>query len=730
MSRRSTITLVFIGGSIWLFIVTLGLSRLQTNIEDLFPWLPTNDPQVAEYEEFLERFGCDDILLVSWDGISLDDPRIPQLKKVLEADQSSQGASYISRVVTAPKLIHDLQVKPFELSRKEAIDRLKPILVGENEETTCLIVSLTPDGMRARRQVVESIIQSCDAFPEISQNLRLGGRPYLGFFSSQNVRRSIVTLSIPVAILSTLLAWICLRRLDLMLIVLCSSGATAITSLAMVPLFGMKLNGLLTALPSFAYVIHTSAMIHLVNYAVGLQRDQPSLSTLQLRQCLLQKAWRPCVLSSASTALGTFSLMVSRFPAILEFGLFATLGIIISFSIQLGLVPSILSHVVRRHPPHEERMLHQMLRRLIQPVVRYQTMIIAGTVLFTLLLIKPITDLDGQFDVDAIYDDSTEFVQNIQWFEKNLGPLDTTEVVIELKATQDNYFLKRLDQIREIDRELAKIPTIASTYSAASMIPEVHGVFNRILARRAIGKHRHRVVDSAYLAEENGKEYWRINLRTSFFAQADRETLRAEVAKAIQLATSEWKEVPNFKVTGSSQLVHETQDDVLRDFTMSIGFAYLMIGLLMMCALRSVGAGLCAMAPNVIPCITVFGVLGALDGKIDLGMTVAACIALGIAVDDTSHLLMRYRDAQRTTTNKLKAFSLAFDECALAMVQTSIICGISMTPYLFASLIYLQRFGMVIPLLMAAALLGDLIFLPAIIVSRLGKVFHLPNKAK
>ncbi len=95
-----------------------------------------------------------------------------------------------------------------------------------------------------------------------------------------------------------------------------------------------------------------------------------------------------------------------------------------------------------------------------------------------------------------------------------------------------------------------------------------------------------------------------------------------------------------------------------------------------------------------------------------------------------SHLLMRYRDAQKTTNNKIKAFLRAFDECALAMVQTSIICGFAMTPYLFASLIYLQRFGMVIPLLMVEALLGDLNFLPAIIVSPLGKVFHLHLKAK
>jgi hypothetical protein len=64
------------------------------------------------------------------------------------------------------------------------------------------------------------------------------------------------------------------------------------------------------------------------------------------------------------------------------------------------------------------------------------------------------------------------------------------------------------------------------------------------------------------------------------------------------------------------------------------------------------------------------------------------------------------------------------------MVQTSIICGVAMMPYVFAALVYLQQFGIVLPLLMAAALLGDLIFLPALIASPLGVVFKPRQKRR
>ena len=81
------------------------------------------------------------------------------------------------------------------------------------------------------------------------------------------------------------------------------------------------------------------------------------------------------------------------------------------------------------------------------------------------------------------------------------------------------------------------------------------------------------------------------------------------------------------------------------------------------------------MVPNVVPCISVFGVLGWLDGTIDIGTTVAACIALGIAVDDTAHLLLTFQDEHRRLGSRLIALRVAYSHCAVAMCQTSLICG-------------------------------------------------------
>jgi hypothetical protein len=507
-----------------------------------------------------------------------------------------------------------------------------------------------------------------------------------------------------------------------MLLVIVSSGIAALSSLAVVPLAGYPLNGLLTALPSLVYVVTTSACIHLVNYARHLPA---SLTHEQFAQAVFQKARKPCILSAVSTGLGTLSLTVSQFPAIQEFACFATVGLMISLAIQLVIMPFALSRLCANAPElgySGDR--NRFLAWMFVTTVRERWLLIFSTLFLMCCFIPSLFLLEGQFEVDAIFDDDAKFMQDVRWFEKHLGPVDTTEVVLGFEAQPRDHLLSQIDDIREVEQALQEIPGVVATYSAATMVPKVEGMLGRLLGRASFGKHRKSLLDTTYLDERNGREYWRITVRSSFFDQSLRSQLRSRMTAAVAAATSQWDEQPRLIITGTSQITYETQGQVLQDFIRSILLAFVTIYVLMAWALRSVRGGLAAMIPNVFPFLTIFGVLSLAGSKIDLGMTVAACIALGIAVDDTSHLLIRFQDAQRVYPRRLRALARAYRECALPMLQTSIICGVAMTPYVFAALVYLQQFGIVLPLLMAAALLGDVIFLPALIASPVGAVFR------
>lgn len=713
---------------VWGTFVAVGLFRAETNIEDVFPWLPDDTPARRNYISFIQQFGADDVLIISWEGCVLGNPLIPQLADAL----STQAADWVRDVATADRLLEQLTSPPGRLTAAEVLRRIQHILVGPDGRTTCLFVHLTDAGMRDRRGSVQRIIditaQTCGLPPG---ELRLGGHPYMGYYSAMQTRDSIVWLSIPVAIASTALAWLCLRKRRLMFLTLACGGAAAATSLAIVPWAGYRINGLLSALPSLIYVITTSGVIHVVNYSLTLRRQDrdhgttctPAAHARQVRR----RAWRACLLSSASTALGTMSLIWSEFPAIREFGMFGTIGVGLTLVIHLGLLPTALGRVF----PEDARTVaanpfQRPFARLFEWLLLHHWGIILAAVLIVGGLAWPLQQLQGKFTVDRMFLPHSEFVTSIRWLEDHVGPIDATEVLVKFSADSERGFFRRMRRIQMLERRLAAIPGVASTFSAATFLPELTDqatVIDLMLMRQSLERQRPRLLGGSHLAELDGVETWRLTLRSRLFGGPGRDELMRMIRAETEPLLSEWEPRPDVVYTGGSEIFFETQHDVLLDFAQSLLLAFALITGMMTLALRSVRAGVLAMFPNMTPCIAVFGLLGWFDGGVDIGMTVAGCIALGIAVDNTSHLLMLYRETRRDVPDRFEALRATYNESATAVFQTSLICGVSMLPYSFAALLYLSRFGLLMSALMAVAMLCDLLLTPALIASRFGRWF-------
>lgn len=58
------------------------------------------------------------------------------------------------------------------------------------------------------------------------------------------------------------------------------------------------------------------------------------------------------------------------------------------------------------------------------------------------------------------------------------------------------------------------------------------------------------------------------------------------------------------------------------------------------------------------------------------------------------------------------------------MTQTTLIAGLGLLVFWFSSFQPISQFGLLMFILLVAALLGDLVFLPALLATRLGKPFE------
>jgi hypothetical protein len=129
------------------------------------------------------------------------------------------------------------------------------------------------------------------------------------------------------------------------------------------------------------------------------------------------------------------------------------------------------------------------------------------------------------------------------------------------------------------------------------------------------------------------------------------------------------------------------------------------------------------MIPNVFPALIVFGCLGWADSSVDIGAMMTASAALGIAVDDTLHFLVWFRRGADEGLPRRDAVRYAFEHCATPMLQTSLICGVGLFVFVLSPFGPTARFGWLMAIMLALAVAADLVLLPAMLVSPLGRCF-------
>ena len=187
--------------------------------------------------------------------------------------------------------------------------------------------------------------------------------------------------------------------------------------------------------------------------------------------------------------------------------------------------------------------------------------------------------------------------------------------------------------------------------------------------------------------------------------------------------------------TGIIPIVYKAQNQLLISLVKSIALAFVMIAVVMMLLLRNwrgpvspgnlinIPGGMLSMLPNVFPVLIVFGALGHLGRKVDIGSMMTASVAMGVAVDDTIHFLNWYRKGLSQGLRRVEAIRLSYKRVATAMTQTTLIGGLGLSAFALSTFTPTQAFGVLMLFLLVAALVGDLIFLPALLASPLGKFF-------
>ncbi len=793
-ARRSfTILLVvtFLLSFIW-----AGTRRsLLKNQNDVTKWLPEGMQETEDHRWFQKHFPHEQFVLMSWEGCTLNDKdsRLQMLTKKLMPKPgevaTEENPLYFKSVITGSTLLDELLTRYPDLSRDEAIKRLKGSLIGtklgDDDYNTCLVVTLN-DTYRGKelQAVLEKIRSTAKECAVDADEIRLGGPPVDNAAIDYEGQRTLIRLAVLSLIVGLGISWFCFRSIRLTYIVFSCALLSAGTAMAIVYFTDGIVDAILLTMPSLVYVLAISGAIHIVNYYHDAVREG-GLHAAPDRA--LGHGWKPCTIATITTAIGLGSLLASGLVPIRNFGLYSALGVLATLGMIFLLLPALLHYygkmgqlmrgfVVRvvRAPALiryadarvaatpgagggngnaakdlGDTIFLRFWRRMGHFVTRHNGLVTVGCLLMMGFFVLGITgskrlgipQIQTSVKLMKLFSPEAEIIGHYTWLEERLGPLVPMEVVV--RVDNEKCQLSMVDRMRltmDVEAVVESLDDVGGALSAATYAPQVQrrgrgGIFGPLEdaeTNRILEAHRHEMAEFLAVDKEANEELWRVSARVEALGDLDYgefvDEIKAKVDPVIAAYKAHGIDGISVTYTGLVPLIYKAQHQLLAGLFDSLKLAFVLIAIVMILVLRSVSAGLLAMIPNAFPVVIIFGMMSWLGILVDVGSMMTASVALGVAVDDTIHYLTWFRKGLDDGLDRKGAVMWAYERCATAMSQTTIIGGLGLAMFAFSTFTPTQRFGYLMLTLLAAALVGDLIFLPAVLSSPIGRFFRTRRK--
>ncbi|HKL40589.1 MAG TPA: MMPL family transporter, partial [Cryomorphaceae bacterium] len=169
-------------------------------------------------------------------------------------------------------------------------------------------------------------------------------------------------------------------------------------------------------------------------------------------------------------------------------------------------------------------------------------------------------------------------------------------------------------------------------------------------------------------------------------------------------------------VTGTGTLIDRTNQTLVESLSKGLGAAFILISILMGLMFRSFRMVLIALAPNLLPLLAVGAVMAGAGINLNMSTGIIFTIAFGIAVDDTIHLLSRYKLELMKGKSPYLAMKNAYLYTGKALIITSIILFGGFIGLCFSSFQSTFFIGLFVNLTLGFALVFDFTLLPPLVI--------------
>jgi uncharacterized protein len=721
--------------------------------------LPDHHEVNEEYKHFLDKFGEEGNLIVIGvkDSTFFTSKSFDAWSKMMEKFRTNKAVEFVISVETLQKLQKNQKDESFELVplfnpnkvkndaylaeiKNELFDKLvfyESLLY--NKETGTIRSAIYIDkkivNTQARKTFIDDVL-----LPEIKLfeqqtgiDLRVSGMPYIRTLNSQNIIDEIGLFVLAALLITSLIFFFFFRSYRATLISMCVVIIGVMWAFGTLGLLGFEITVLTAIIPPLIIVIGIPNCIFLINkYQQEIKNHGNQAKSLQR---VISKVGNATLMTNLTTAAGFATFIITDSELLTEFGIVASLNIVLLFILCLLVIPIIYSFMPlpkEKHLNHLNKTYTKTFVNWIERTVKEKSISIYITAV-VLLVVSIIGIYQIRISGSLIEDmpKKTDFFRDILFFEKEFDGVMPLEIMIDTKRKKGVMKLSTLRKMDELQETISEIPELSAPSSIVNLVKYSKQTYyndNPEYYELPTAQEQGFIMTYAKNATKGGKENLMKSYVDSTGQYARITTFMKDIGtdKMIKIEEKLWEKInkvfppDQFKVTltGKALVFQKGTTYLVDNLVLSLLFAIFLISLFMAYLFRSFKMILVSLLPNILPLLITAGMMGYLGVPIKPSTILVFSIAFGISVDDTIHFLAKYRQELKANNWKIrKSVFNALRETGVSMFYTSIVLFFGFSVFMISSFGGTVALGGLVSATLLFAMLSNLLLLPALLLS-------------
>jgi len=480
----------------------------------------------------------------------------------------------------------------------------------------------------------------------------------------------------------------------------------------------------------------------------------------------------PIFLTSLTTAIGFLSLNFSDAPPFRDLGNIVAIGVALAFVLSVILLPILVRLLPIKAPPTGSERDSAMFGALAEFAIRFRKGLAIGLGIVLVVMAGSIARLELNDEFVRYFSQNVEFRQDTIYMMDNLTGIYQAEFPLQIDQDEvarvlgedraEEYTINEpefMAIVENFTEWLNDQPEVIHVYSIADIMRRLNMNFNlddpefyripqvpsRDLMIEYYGEEEVGAMSEAELQALAEEEAARATAQYLFMYEnslrsgmqlTDRITIdRLETrvtATQTELSSTEMREfadraerwidanTPSYvtmRTTGPNVMFSHISQRNIEANLYGATLAFVLIAVVIMLSMRSVRMGLISLLPNLTPALVTFGIWAWAVGQVNLAVAIVASLSLGIIVDDTIHLLSKYRVARRELSlNPEDSVRYAFRSVGSALLITTLALMAGFLILAQSDFAINAITGLLTAVAILVALIFDFLMLPAILL--------------